>query len=86
MSISPNLSDRELDKFVDIKNKPVVRVLSSGQFDIPSGCDAITRVVVGNVESWQYRAGGELGSILQTVNVTYAEPSLKNIISVVVVV
>lgn len=84
MSISPNLLDRELGKFADVKNRPVVRVLSSSQFDIPEGCDAITRVVSGNIESWQYRQGGELGLVLQTINVTYAEPSLKNIISVVV--
>lgn len=83
--ISPNIKDRELDKFADVRNHPVVRVLSSSQFDMPAECDAITRVVSGNVESWQYRQGGELGAVLQTVNVTYAEPSLKNIISVVVV-
>jgi len=83
--ISPNIKDRELDKFADVKDRPVVRVLSSNQFDLPAECDAITRVVTGNVESWQYRQGGELGVVLQTVNVTYAEPSLKNIISVVVV-
>lgn len=81
--ISPNIKDRELEKFADIENRPVVRTLLSGRFDLPADCDAITRVVSGNQEVWQYRQGGELGTILQTVTVTYAEPSLKNIISVV---
>lgn len=82
--ISPNIKDRELDKFADVKDRPVVRVLSSSQFDMPAECDAITRVVMGNVEIWQYRNGGEFGTIIQVVTVTYAEPALKNIISVIV--
>lgn len=84
MAIPSSIKDRELAKFADADGNVAVRTINSSQFEMPAECDAITRVVMGNVEIWQYRNGGELGTIIKVVTVTYAEPALKNIISVVV--
>jgi hypothetical protein len=90
MAQSPNLQDRELNKFVESPGRPgksAVEVIGSftsgaGPFDPPSSSDTIVRAVAGAVETYTYKQGGPSGTTLKTITVTYTTPSLSELLTV----
>lgn len=54
------------------------------KFDPPFGSDAVTVEYSGNVEIYKYRVGGETGTVIRTVTVTYDGPAKHNVVSVTV--
>ena len=54
------------------------------KFDPPAGSDTVTVEYSGNIEVYKYRIGGETGSVVRTVTITYDNPSKDNVLSVVV--
>lgn len=88
--MSPNILDRERDKFQEISGETYVKVTGilstsgSGEFDVPMNCDAILRSVAGNVETYLFKDGGVSGTLLKTITVTYTSSNLKDLVSAVV--
>ncbi len=80
------IKGREQAKFVQSPTRAdgsAIEVISNGNaFSPPAGCDFIGRSVVGSVETFLFKSGGELGSILKTVVVTYSDVKLNNLVKV----
>lgn len=87
---SGNIKDRENNKFVESPTRPgktaveVFGTLTSGvgPFDPPIGTDFIGRSVLSNVETYQYKSGGQSGTLLKTVVVTYVAADLEELLKV----
>ena len=88
MPLSPNLEDRERDKFLESPTRPsqsAVEVVDTGnRFAPPSRTDYIQRIHIGSQETFNYFEGGVSGTLLKTVVVTYTSSNLKELVSVAV--
>jgi hypothetical protein len=90
MAFSPNLDDRERDKFVESPSRSGMTAVevfgtltsSSGPFAPPAGANAVVRSVAGAVETFQYKSGGISGTLLKTVTVTYTDSTLDELLTV----
>jgi hypothetical protein len=85
MSMSPNISSREYEKFFETSDGSTgIRVGAFGGFSAPTGTDTITATYPSSVvEVYQYRSGGVSGTILMTLTVTYTNTTKEFISSVV---
>jgi hypothetical protein len=87
MGITPNLLDREREKFVESPsrpNQPAIEVISSGKLIPPAEADAMTVAYPNSsTEVYSYRVGGVSGSVVKTITVVYTSPSKNDILSVV---
>ncbi len=85
-----NIKDREFQKYVESPTRPgktAVEVFGSistgsGSFDPPVGTDYIGRSVASNVETYLYKSGGEFGTLLKTITVTYVAADLEELLKV----
>lgn len=94
MSIIPSISGREFSKFVESPSRPgesavevtgsITAISSPGPFAAPAGTDTVTRSVLSNVETYQYRIGGVSGTVLKTITITYTADDLEEMVSAVV--
>jgi hypothetical protein len=90
MAFSPNLEDRERDKFVESPSRSGMSAVevfgtltsSSGPFSPPAGANAIVRSVAGAVETYQYKSGGIAGTVLKTITVTSTDATLEELLTV----
>jgi len=64
-------------EIINIKNNTTPNL-----FSIPTNSDTVLRSVSGSVETFEYKSGGEFGTLLKTVTLTYAEAALKNLVKV----
>lgn len=85
-----SLPDRELNKFVESPSRPgepAVEIVGNlvstpGPFSPPANCDYISRSVLSNVETYEYKNGGSGGTLLKTVTVTYVDATLEELLTV----
>ena len=79
-----NVSDREMNKFVEIAGKHVVRVTNLGNFTIPENADAFDATYPDAVtEVYRYFSGGLAGTLLKTVTITYSNAAHDQLVSMV---
>lgn len=85
MSQPSNIKDREYSKFLDSrfrqKESAVEVIETSNRFAPDLRADYIERIVSGSQETFNYRTGGNLGTIVKTVVVTYTAVNLKDLVS-----
>lgn len=87
-----SLPDRELNKFVESPTRPgepAIEIAGTftanvdpGPFSPPALCDYISRTVLSNVETYEYKQGGSGGTLLKTVTVTYTDATLEELSTV----
>lgn len=64
-------------------NELQIRTISNtGQFAAPINADYIGRSVSSNVETFVYKSGGASGTLLKTIDVTYTDATLNELVSV----
>lgn len=83
-----NTPDREFSKFVDSPTRAdqsaVEVVNTSNRFAPDPRADYIQRVVAGSVETYNFYQGGAGGVLVKTVQVTYTNSSLNDLLNVAV--
>lgn len=94
MPIIPSISGREFSKFVESPTRSgeaavevtgsITAVSVPGPFAAPAGTDTVTRSVLSNVETYQYKIGGVSGTVLKTITITYTSADLEDMVSAVV--
>jgi hypothetical protein len=87
MAISPNIKDREFQKFRDVSGETAVNVYdlsgaAGNPFAPPSNCDYISRSVLSNVETYLFKSGGSGGTLLKTIVITYTDATLESLVTV----
>lgn len=89
--IRETTGERSHDAFVESPsraNKTAVEVYvgnpsditGAGPFEPPVISDAVTRSVLGPVETYRYYVGGTGGTLLKTITVTYTNASLQDLV------
>lgn len=87
MSMSPNILDRERDKFVDSPtrlNKTAIETLATSLslFGPPSGTNAITTIFGSNFTTYEFRSSYPSGTILKSVKVYYQDSAKETLTGV----
>lgn len=88
MPLSPNINDRERDKF-DLNSNDETCVRTCGEsevknilIDVPHD-SIVASYPNATTEVFEYKTGGVLGTVVATVTVTYLSASKKEISSVI---